>query len=268
VQLSGDSVLLLEANATTDSSNPLDAQSIARLLRRLTFRSPKFVLRMHRPLEQSDRWRFEFPGGTLISPIDASELLVVQPDGHAARIDIHSGKKTDLDPAPRDDLKGRRIDSYALADAEHIYYVANVNNPTGFHYGESLPSVRAHGRIYAWNRSDGKLAWTQDVQNQNLVVDRFRSIPVLLFVTRSWNMKGNINFGTLNIQAIHKQTGKVLHKSSSPSIYGGGFHSLDVNLSEPSIEFKSFNQRMRLVPGNGPVATTKPAESVQPAPKN
>jgi hypothetical protein len=72
----------------------------------------------------------------------------------------------------------------------------------------------------------------------------------------------------LNIQAIHKQTGKVLHKSSSPSIYGGGFHSLDVNLSEPSIEFKSFNQRMRLVPGNGPVATTKPAESVQPAPKN
>ena len=138
----------------------------------------------------------------------------------------------------------------------------------GFHhYGESLPSVRANGVIHAWKKSDGKLAWRHEVKNQNLVVDRFRSVPVLLFVSRSWNPRGNMNIQTLSIQAIHKQTGKVLHDSTMPSMYSG-FHSLDVNLSEPSIELKSYNLRMRLVPTDGPVAQAKPATPAEPAKKN
>ena len=155
-------------------------------------------------------------------------------------------------------MQGRRGETFALADEEHIYLLVNTLDNSGVHhYGESLLSVRAHGTIYAWNRADGKLAWKQDVKHQNLVIDRFRSMPVLLFVSRSWKQKGNMNFGTLSIQAIHKHSGKVLHDSTSPSMYSG-FHSIQVNASEPSIELRSYNLRMRLVPTDGPVAEAKP----------
>ena len=155
-------------------------------------------------------------------------------------------------------MQGRRSETFALVDEEHIYLLVNTLDNSGVHhYGESLLSVRAHGTLYAWNRAAGKLVWKQDVKHQNLVVDRFRSLPVMLFVSRSWKQKGNMSFGTLSIQAIHKQSGKVLHDSTSPSMYSG-FHSIQVNASEPSIELKSYNLRMRLVPTDGPVAEAKP----------
>jgi outer membrane protein assembly factor BamB len=198
-------------------------------------------------LTGQDQWKADFPSGTLVSALNEQELLAVPRDGAAELIEITTGKRTRLEPIPAD-RKGRRIESYGLADDDHIYFMANVQDSSGFHhYGESLPSIRANGVIYAWNRSDGKLAWQQDIKNQNLVVDRFRSLPVLLFVTRSWKQKGNVSYGTLSLQAVHKKSGKVLHNSTMPSMYSG-FHSLDVNLSEPSIELKSYNMRMRLVP--------------------
>jgi outer membrane protein assembly factor BamB len=249
IQMRGDSILLLEAGSST---------------RFWSLTAPKTVLRLHQPLSGEDRWKVEFPPNALVTQLDENELLVVPRDGKAERIDVASGKRTALEPIVADDMKGRRIESYGLTDDDRIYFVANVMDSTGFHhYGESLPSVRANGIIIAWNRSDGKIAWRQEVKNQNLVVDRFRSVPVMLFVTRSWQQKGNVSFGTLSVQAIHKQTGKILHNSTSPSMYSG-FHSLDVNLSEPSIELKSYNLRMRLVPTNGPVAEAKPADAAEP----
>eukprot|EP00456_Euglypha_rotunda_P080911 TRINITY_DN786_c0_g1_i1.p1 TRINITY_DN786_c0_g1~~TRINITY_DN786_c0_g1_i1.p1 ORF type:complete len:1610 (-),score=376.83 TRINITY_DN786_c0_g1_i1:1606-6435(-) len=253
LQMRGDSILLLESGSSL-SFWPLS--------------SPKTVLRLHRPLSGEDRWKAEFSPGALVTQLDENELLVVPRDGKAERIDVASGNRTPLEAVAADDMKGRRIESFGLTDDDRIYFVANVLDSTGFHhYGESLPSVRANGIIIAWNRSDGKIAWRQEVKNQNLVVDRFRSVPIMLFVTRSWQQKGNVSFGTLSVQAIHKQTGKTLHNSTSPSMYSG-FHSLDVNLSEPSIELKSYNLRMRLVPTNGPVAEAKPADPVAPAKNN
>ncbi len=253
LQMRGDSALLLEQGPA---------------VRFLSFKSAKTILRLHQPASNTDRWKLEFPPGSLVSPLDQNEMLVISPDGKAERIDIASGKSSLLEAVPAEDMKARRTESFALADDDQIYFVANVPDTAGFHhYGESLPSVRANGVIHAWKKSDGKLAWRHEVKNQNLVVDRFRSVPVLLFVSRSWNPKGNMNIQTLSIQAIHKQTGKVLHDSTMPSMYSG-FHSLDVNLSEPSIELKSYNLRMRLVPTDGPVAQAKPATPAEPAKKN
>lgn len=256
LQMSGDSLLLLEG-----AGNSVGIWSLG-------VRGGKSKLRLHQPLEQKDRWKVDLPSGTLVTAIDQHQLLVVPPDGKVERIEIATGKRVALAPIPVKDTKLRRTETYALADDDNIYLISNVMETAGFHhYGESLPSVRANGVIHAWKRSDGSLAWRQEVKHQNLVVDRFRSMPILLFVARSWKQKGNISYGTLSIQAIHKQTGKILHDSTIASMYSG-FHSLDVNLSELSIELKSYNLRMRLVPTNGPVAEVKPVKPVEEEKKN
>ena len=219
---------------------------------------PKTIVRLVNPQTKTDRWKIEFPAGALVSTLDDDELLVVPLDGKAERIEIATGRRSPLDPLGAGAMQVRRSETFALVDEEHIYLLVNTLDNSGVHhYGESLLSVRAHGALYAWNRADGKLAWKQDVKHQNLVVDRFRSLPVMLLVSRSWKQKGNMSFGTLSIRAIHKQSGKVLHDSTTPSMYSG-FHSLQVNASEPSIELKSYTLRMRLVPADGPVAEAKP----------
>ena len=235
----GDSLLVLEQGPTLISK-------------------PKTIVRLVNPLTKADHWRIEFPAGALVATLDDDELLVVPLDGKAERIEIATGRRSPLDPLGANDMQGRRSETFALVDEEHIYLLVNTLDNSGVHhYGESLLSVRAHGTLYAWNRAAGKLVWKQEVKHQNLVVDRFRSLPVLLFVSRSWKQKGNMSYGTLSIRAIHKPSGKVLHDSTSPSMHSG-FHSLQVNASEPSIELKSYNLRMRLVPTDGPVAEAKP----------
>ena len=252
LQMRDDSILLQEAGTKVSF---------------LFFSAAKTILRLYQPASNEDRWKLEFPSGSMVTQLDPNELLVVSPDGKAERIEIATGKRTSLDPVPAADMKGR-TDAFALADDDNIYFLCNVRDTAGnHHYGESLPSVRAHGTVHAWKRSDGKLAWRQEVKNQNLVVDRFRAVPVMLFVSRSWKQKGNMNYGTLSIQAIHKQTGKILHESTTPSNYSN-FHSLEINMAESSVDLKSYNLRMRLIPTNGPVAQIKPAAADEPANKN
>ena len=202
---------------------------------------------------KSEGWKAEFPSQSFASPLDDDEVLVLPPDGAPERIEVATGRRTPLEPLPANSPKPRPGDTFAVADDHHIFLIVNTPDNSGVHhYGESLLSVRAHGIVSAWNRADGKLTWQQEVKHQNLVVDRFRSLPVMLFVSRSWKQKGNLNYGTLSIQAIHKQSGKRLHDSTTPSIYGG-FHSVHVNASEPSIELKSYNLRLRLIPTDVPV---------------
>ncbi len=233
----GDSLLVLEPTQT----------------RKLFGNQSKTVLRLVNPVTKSEGWKVEFPALSQASPLGEEEILVLPPDGALERIDVATGRRTPLEKLPANSPKPRPGETFAIADDDHIYLVVNTpDNSGGHHYGESLLSVRVHGTVSAWNRADGKLAWQQEVKHQNLVVDRFRSLPVMLFVSRSWKQKGNLNYGTLSIQALHKQTGKRLHDSTTPSQYGG-FHSVQVNASEPSIELKSYNLRLRLVPTDAPV---------------
>ena len=116
-------------------------------------------------------------------------------------------------------------------------------------YGESLASIRMNGTVYAWSRQDNRMLWQKSVKQQNLVVDRFSAMPVLLFVSRSWKQRGRMNISTLSISAIHKQSGQMLIDSKIPSVYSG-FHALTINADEPSIELRSYNVRMLLRPAD------------------
>jgi hypothetical protein len=229
-------------------------------------RSPKTILRLYHPIASQDRWRAEYAAGTLVSVLDQNTLVVLPPDGKVELIEVATGHRMALAPLPPEDVKARRNEVFTLMDDAHIYLVINVQDTSGFqHYGESLPSIRVNGMIHAWKRMDGTRVWRQEVKQQNLVVDHFRALPILVFIARSWQQKGNMSYGTLHIQAIHKQTGHVLYDEQNPTMYSG-FHSLDVNLSEPSIELKSFNLRMRLIPGNE--AAAKPHAPADPVKSN
>ena len=233
-------------------------------------RPSKTVLRLVNPLTQAERWKFEFPLGTFVSLLDGEELLIVSREGKAERIEIVTGHRSMLATLPTNALSGHRDHKYALTDGDKIYFVANKLDTERHihHFGETLQSIPAHGSVSAWNRSDGGLIWSRELQHQNLIVERFRSLPVLLFVSRSSEQKrrkGKIHHAMMSVQAIHKESGTVLHDSTNPNAQSG-FHSLELNPNEPSIELKSYSLRVKLRPRDH--SATQTAPDATPSPDN
>ena len=250
----GSSLLVLDH----DGANPLRA---------LGLRREKVVLRLHDPVADKTHWRMEFPAGTLVSRLGDDEVVALRTDGQVIRIDVATGRAINLESIPAKKA-GQRNEKYLISDDDRIYLIVNSRDQGHQTYGESLASIRMNGTLYCWGRKQNTFMWPPcEVKHQNLVVDRFSNLPVLLCVSRSWKPRGRINVGTgtLNITAIHKQTGQKLIDSEIPSAFSG-FHAVSFNVEEPSIDLKSYNMRMRLVPTEDPVAAA-PAEK-PPAPAN
>ncbi len=238
----GSSLVLLEFAG----SNPLRVIGIGR---------QKVLLRLHDPVTDSTRWKLEFPPGTLVSPLGEDEVVALFADGQIQRIDVATGQMTALESIPGKKVE-RPQERYLLSDDDRIYLIVNSQDSGHQTYGENLASIRMNGTIYCWNRKGHQFAWPPlEIKHQNLVIDRFSTLPVLLCVSRSWKPRGpaNIGIGTLNLTAIHKQTGKMLINAEIPSSYSG-FHAVGINPGEPSIDLKSYNMRLRLAPTDGPVA--------------
>jgi hypothetical protein len=202
-------------------------------------------------LTGEERWKQDFGARTQIGLVnDELAIAVDVPSGtrHSPRgvalVRLSDGERHTLAPVVLDSTEGGL---QALADDERVYLVANKGDGSGYHYGDSLSTIAVDGIVCAWDRTTGELLWSRKVADQNLVLDRFGPSPMLLFVSRTWKQKGNASLTILNLLAVSKQTGKTLHESSTPSMYGG-FHSLTVRDAEDLVELSSYNLRLRLVP--------------------
>jgi len=205
------------------------------------------------PIREEVRWKIEYPSGSLVSPLDGDELLVARHDGKVERVDALTGRQTPLTSIPAGAVNFARTEAFALTDHHQIYLVMNSHDhPDRRHFGESLQSIQAYGKIFAWKKLDGSLAWQSEVEHHNLILDRFRTLPVMLFVSRSWKQKGSANYSTLSLKVIDKETGKTLHQSTTPSIYSG-FNGVRVSYSNPHIELTSYNMKIRLSAYDGPL---------------
>ncbi len=256
----GSSLLLFEQVGT----NPLEVLGIRRA------KTQKCLLRLYDPVARSTQWQLELAGGTLVSPLGQDEVVAALSDGQVQRIDVATGKVTAFEAAPAEANSAKKAaanrEKYLLADDDRVYLIVNSPDNANQSYGESLTSIRVHGTVLAWSRQDHHFLWKRSIDRQNLVIDRFSAMPVLLFVSRSFKPRPRTDIGSLNIAAVDKQTGQLLINSKIPSIYSG-FHALSINAEEPSIELKSYNARLRLVPDEGLVdseAKSKPAEGAVP----
>ena len=215
-------------------------------------KTAKSILRLFDPVTHKTEWQLEYPAGTLVNPLGQSELILAKTDGHLERLEISTGKVTNLEVNPQPHANPKSSEKFLLADDDRIYLIANEADFRNHWFGENLASVRAHGWITAWSRRDNRFLWSQRVEHQNLVIDRFSTMPVLLFVSRSLRQQRG-DMGVLNIEAIHKQTGNVLIDSKIASTYTG-FHALEIKPQIPSIELKSYNGRLRLTPADEAVS--------------
>ncbi|MFO0918013.1 MAG: PQQ-binding-like beta-propeller repeat protein [Planctomycetaceae bacterium] len=206
------------------------------------------VVRRYDPVNDITAWKLEFGPKSTFTLLNENELLVVQSNGAVELIDTWTGGKRGLEPLAAKDMPtaGER---FAVVDDELLYLIVNRQDSGGFHnFGESLPSMPVHGMVFAWQRGTGRLLWKQSITKQHLILDHFRSCPLMVFCTREWKQRGNANFSLLNLLVLHKSSGKIVHESAVPTMHNS-FHGVGVSFTEPSVELKAHNLRIKLLPG-------------------
>lgn len=224
------------------------------------------TLQLRDAITGADRWSCKFDGPGLLGLLSPDEAVFAQSSGKLQLVDVATGAMRTFEAGVKFSLM-EASEVHALADGERLYLLINSGDGRRFdHYSESVPSVEMHGVVVCWDRASGKLLWKRDVKKQHLVVEHFRSSPVLMFVARSWVTKENLNYTLLNLLAVDKATGDIVHQSSLPTMFNG-FHSMKVLPQGRSVELRSYNYRIRLVPDAGADADAAAVQAVAAPPQ-
>ena len=108
-----------------------------------------------------------------------------------------------------------------------------------------MRSIPVNGLVCAFRRDDGKLHWHAEVHNQQLVLEQFQDLPIVLFTAR-YNKLIGAGRGAMQVAAvksIDKSSGKLVCYEELPN--GQQFHTLQVDAAKGTIDFVSYQTKIR-----------------------
>ncbi|MFG0297704.1 MAG: PQQ-binding-like beta-propeller repeat protein, partial [Maioricimonas sp. JB045] len=199
----------------------------------------------------TELWSHPLNGSAFVSLIDGRSLLALNPDGNCQMIDLASGDIRPFGPLPAKMFKELHR-SYVLTDRNHIYVI--LERPTNQYSYISTPSIHVNGHVVALDRHSGQLIWKQEVENQNLLMSHFDTMPILLFTAVTHKQQRNVVFQEMRLLAIDKPTGRILMDWQRP-ISNGGLNQVELNLRDRYVELRSYSERLRLQ-ASAPATTT------------
>lgn len=202
------------------------------------------------PVTKTARWKQEYPDSTHVSLLEPTILAAVKSTGEFELLDLESGQIRAMESLAEEEIR-RSSEIYVVADYDAVYLILNQGRVTV--YSESLPSVRVHGKVLAFNRISGKRLWEQEVANQNLLLEDFQHSPVVIFSARTYRRNGN--YWSSNVLAIDKRSGRKLADEST--VANSDFRGLTINNADRFIELRTYNERVRLT-ALEPAAAGKP----------
>jgi outer membrane protein assembly factor BamB len=226
-------------------------------------------LRRYNPLTEQDRWKLTLRKGALVTLLDEERLAFVEPAGKDVKtatlgiVDLAEGARQTLDVSEID-IKAKN-ELFVFTDREQVYLVVNRPGSIQNYYNEQLPYVRINGTVAAFDLATGQPRWKQQVLGQNLLLERLEFSPVLLFVSRKFENKGQMNFWSMHLVALDKATG--VRKLDEKSAQQPGFRSLTINARDRFIELRGWNDRLRLYPSEQAAVVTPPAPEAKPEEK-
>jgi hypothetical protein len=125
--------------------------------------------------------------------------------------------------------------------------------------------IMVNGKVYAFERSGGKLRWYAEVPHQILLVDQFKESPIMLFTARynkPMNVGGGVNRAIQQVTAtktIDKRTGKLLFDREFQNNYAQQYYALTINPQEGTIDLVSYSMKIQHYLESGGNEKTSPS---------
>jgi hypothetical protein len=224
------------------------------------------TLRQYDILTGADVWKASYcPKSIVLHSDDARWTGAVEPDGKVHVVDLRARKEvmTGQMEAPAEHL--RNVETiHLLADRKNFYLVcqapmdlndSNRRGDAGLQANvmteHGMCSVPINGRLYAFARGSGEIAWYAIDRNQFLILDQFADLPVVFLTARShgyrniWGGRERVPHERATI--IDKRTGSTIFfddelKQEKP------FYAVRFNAQAGTIEFLSPTLKIRCQP--------------------
>jgi outer membrane protein assembly factor BamB len=247
------------------------------------------TLRLYDVQSGKDLWKKEFKGGAIALKCEDPNLAgVAESDGTVTVIDLTTQKEILKSSIVKEHLV--KAEAIYLLDDPHQFYLAingpkdANNNPgvpgmpagiagqiqSGLQPGSGMRSLPVDGFFYAIDRKTGQYNWYNEVKQQQVVLEHFREMPIVMFSARPYAMMGkgmrNWNQQVTNFRSYHKYSGKVLVDDENVS-QNSMFHALNMDLRAGKIELVGYQIKiLHILPNH--VAASKDSQPAQPGKKS
>ncbi len=235
------------------------------------------TLKLHDVHTGKDLWSKSYPAGSVLLRSEEADLVgAVSPEGRASVVSLAARKEVVVGVVDPKDMQNVQA-AHLLSDGDLVYVAFHVVNPQARPWGggniqsnllgtTGLRGLTVNGKVYAFNRRTSKIAWVYDVQDQQLVLEQWKEMPVLLFTGRymklqdlgggRWMNNGN---QLVAVQGIIKANGKLaLHKENLGQ-QTQQFHAINNDVRGGKIEMISPNYKVTFNVEDGAAATKAPA---------
>jgi len=216
--------------------------------------SGAITLRIYDVPSGTDLWSQKFEKGSIVLHSQEPDLGgVITPLGRVMIVSLRERKLVLAMVVDRDHLKNLK-EAHLLADAQSIYiafHTTNSNNPqdpwSNLQTSTGLRAITVNGEVYAFDRSRGKIRWHNEVEHQQLVLEQFQEMPVLVFTARfNPNNNGLRGFpgnqvGTIGIQVFSKVTGRLEYaqptaRTAQFNMQSGPIYAVNYDIRDGRVE--------------------------------
>jgi len=172
----------------------------------------KRELSLFDPLTQTALWRHEFDEKALAVPVANDETAVLDPQGRLTIVAVDSGQKRV--EAPLAEAAG--FDTLLVQRSSDAYYVTAGREVAG---GNRIVvfnvnvNPRLSGYSGAVGRSDGKLRWLVELQEDGIGADLFPDTPVMVFYSQNQEIARNMVVFRSRLMCLDRRTGRLLFET-------------------------------------------------------
>jgi outer membrane protein assembly factor BamB len=228
-------------------------------------------LRLYDVQTGKDLWSQGFPAGSVVLHTEEPDLAgAIGPDGKVTVVNLRQRKQVVGGIVDQAHMKNVQ-QAHLLADGQFFYiafHVHNPNNPgvwSNLMPNTGLRAITVSGEVYAFDRKTSKIVWHNEVQNQQLVLEQWKDMPVLLFTSRFQpSLGGGPGMGRFNgfqvigMEAYDKRTGKVIYRqptSDRPQMSVNQYQQIY------AINNDVRNNKIEMIAGNYKVTITQDGEA-------
>lgn len=226
---------------------------VSRLPNAISYRGRKILLIDHSndkhsivflfdPLTDKVIWQKPVNKTSYMGYTGKNDLVTINDENNRVdAINLDNGKSRKLGVLPSNRLKSQR--SFDLAsDEENIYLFANSSRRPSESYG--FYRIYMNGLVYAFNKSQKKLAWSRKVSTKHIDLRSIDLMPTLLFTKSLYQRKNNPYYFELGVMMLNKETGKTLIDHNFRT-RNATITSMTTNLAKGLIQLGTSSERFK-----------------------
>lgn len=219
-------------------------------------------LRLFDPWTGQDIWKRTTVSGARAELVGQDQVAVVEPQGRFTLLNLLTGAsviEADIEPDPK--LK----DVHVLRSQERLVLITNHEWQKENVWLKPVPGPPdnkvVNGWAYGFDAASGEKLWGQPLEQQAILLRQPSDLPLLMFVCHVFERPTGAaprNTNYVNVLALDKRSGRVLHQERYPAPLGN--YTLEADRVNHAVQLQLMHESLTFTFTDEPVTTPEATE--------